>query len=330
MSDTEIKTNANPPSPPRGALESDWEREVITRLAFAALSEQQRARRWSILFKLLLFIYLFLLFFATAPWDWFGASLSTGKHSALVDVEGLIAEDADANADHLIAALRSAFEDKRTAGVILRINSPGGSPVQSNYINSEIQRLRQLHPDIPVYAVITDVCASGGYYVAVAADKIYADKASLVGSIGVLMESFGFVEAMRKLGIERRLITAGKHKGLLDPFSPTNSEDIEYMKQMLEGVHQQFIDVVKQGRGDRLKEHEELFSGLVWNGEQSLELGLVDGLGSSNYVAREVIGAEDIVDFTPQKDFLARFSKRLGVAFAAAVKMFMGELVVPH
>ena len=241
------------------------------------------------------------------------------KHSALVDIEGIIAPDLDANADYIVTGLRAAFEDKNTAGVILRINSPGGSPVQAGYVYDEITRLKNLYPDIPLYAVISDICASGGYYIASAADKIYANKASVVGSIGVVMSGFGFVGAIDKLGIERRLLHAGDHKGFLDPFSPLKAEEVEHIEGVLNGVYQQFKDVVKKGRGDRLKSDEKIFSGLIWTGEQSLDLGLVDALGSAGYVAREVIGAEEIVDYTKHDTYFDRFAKKIGASFAGSL-----------
>jgi protease-4 len=223
-----------------------------------------------------------------------------------------------------VTGLRNAFEDKNTVGVILRINSPGGSPVQSGYINDEIKRLREKYPDIPFYAVISDIGASGAYYIAVAADKIYADKASIIGSIGVRMDSFGFVDAMRTIGVERRLLTAGEHKALLDPFSPEDPVAIEHIQEMLDQIHQQFVAVVKEGRGDRLKENPELFSGLIWTGEEAVQLGLVDELGSASYVAREVIKEDNLVDFTKKEDVWKRLSDRLGAgvarAFMAGVK----------
>jgi protease-4 len=212
--------------------------------------------------------------------------------------------------------LQHAFKDEKTRGVILRINSPGGSPVQAGYINDEIRRLRAEYPQIPLYAVVEDICASGGYYVAVAADKIYVDKASVVGSIGVLMNGFGFTGAMEKLGIERRLITAGKNKGFLDPFSPPNTEQEKYAKEMLGDVHEQFIQVVRQGRGERLKEAPEMFSGVVWTGQKSIDLGLADAMGSAEYVAREIIKAERIVDYTTREGFAERFARRFGAVMA--------------
>jgi protease-4 len=292
-----------------------WERRVITRLAQASLKEQMRARRWSIFFKFLVFAYItFMLFMFVEP-DFTGAKLAS-KHTALVDLNGIIADNEDASADNIISSLRSAFEDSKTAGVILRINSPGGTPVQAGYIYDEIVRLRKLYPDIPLYAVISDMCASGGYYVASAADKIYADKASIVGSIGVRMDNFGFVGTIDKLGIERRTLTAGANKALMDPFLPVDIEQQKHLQNMLDNIHQQFIDAVKKGRGDRIKDDKQLFSGLIWTGEESLKLGLVDELGSAGYVAREVIGAEDIVEYTVTEDLFERLASRVGTSMA--------------
>jgi len=296
------------------------QQDVMQNLLMASIKEQRRQRRWGIFFKSLMFLYLFMIFFTFFPGDGADkASLSHGKHTALIDIDGVIAANKDANADSIIQGLRTAFEDKNTAGIILRINSPGGSPVQAGYVYDEIKRLRNIHPDTKVYAVITDICASGGYYIASAADEIYADKASMVGSIGVLMNGFGFTQAMKKLGIQRRLYTAGEHKGFLDPFSPENPEEVEFAKGLLKKIHEQFIDVVKEGRGDRLKNDPRLFTGLIWTGEESVEMGLVDGLGSSSYVAREVIGAKKIVNYTPKPSYLERFAERLGVAMANEV-----------
>lgn len=303
--------------------ESPWERDVLNRLAFAALNEQRRSRRWSIFFKSLFFIYLFVLLFYI-PMGWDNEGIRTGKHTALVDLEGVIAANAPASADNLISGLRAAFKDKSTAAVILRINSPGGSPVQSGYVFDEIKRLREVYPDTKLYAVITDVCASGGYFVAAAADEIYADQASIVGSIGVLMDGFGFVDGMEKLGVERRLMTAGKHKGILDPFSPLKKDEAKHVQGLLDSVHRQFIDKVKAGRGERLSDSPDLFTGLFWNGEEGLKLGLVDGFGSSSYVAREIVGEERIVDFTPRADFLDQFADRFGVAMADVLAASLG------
>ncbi len=248
------------------------------------------------------------------------------KHTALIEIRGTIAADSEANADSIVSALRDAFKNKNSAAVILRINSPGGSPVQAGYINDEIKRLRDKHPDKPVYAVITDMCASGGYYIAAAADEIYADKASIVGSIGVIMNGFGFVDAMDKLGIERRMMTAGENKGFMDPFSPLKEDDTQHIKSLLGSIHQQFIDVVKEGRGERLSDDPKIFSGLVWTGEQAIDVGLVDALGSSSYVAREVIGAEKIVDYTYNQPVLERFVERFGASMASGVTSVMDNI----
>jgi len=292
-----------------------WERQTIEKLATAALQEQKRARNWSVFFKSLTFLYLFaLLFFAL---EWIGPSRGTlGPHTALIDLQGVIGDGGEINADDTISSLQSAFEDKNTKGIVIRINSPGGSPVQAGIINQEIRRLRKQYPAIPLYAVVEDVCASGGYYIAVAADRIFVDQASIVGSIGVLMDGFGFTGAMQKLGIERRLMTAGANKGFMDPFSPVNSAHKAHAQAMLDEVHQQFIKVVRDGRGRRLKETPDMFSGLFWSGERSIELGLADALGSSDYVAREIIKEENIVDFTAHEDLADRFAKRLGAAAA--------------
>ncbi len=300
-----------------------WERDLVNRLAFASLIEHRRTRRWGIFFKFIVFAYLLVLLLLYLPGDW-AAPGKAERHAALVEVAGLIAEGSAASADRIVGGLRAAFDNENIAGVIVRINSPGGSPVQAGYINKEIRRLREEHPDIPVYAVITDIGASGGYYVAAAAEKIYADESSVVGSIGVLMNGFGFVEAMEKLGIERRLLTAGEHKDMLDPFSPVDPEELAHVRSLLEDIHRQFIEVVKEGRGDRLASDEKIFSGLIWTGQQSLELGLVDALGSSSYVAREVLGVEEIVDYTPRRDLLERVTERIGAALADALALRMG------
>lgn len=302
-----------PDSKPNGRPGDEaWERTLISRLATAAIDEQRRARRWGIFFKALLFVYLFALLLAYLPFELGEGRLGKEPHTALIEVQGIIAQDSRASADNIVSGLREAFKDRRTAGIILRINSPGGSPVQAGYIHDEIFRLKDQYPDIPLYAVITDVCASGGYYVAAAADHIYADKASVVGSIGVRLDSFGFVEAMEKLGIERRLLIAGENKGLLDPFLPLKPEDAAHAQSLLDEIHEQFVNAVRKGRGDRLADDSRLYSGLIWTGEQSLELGLVDGLGSSSYVARELIGAERMIDFTPRESYLDRVARQLG------------------
>jgi protease-4 len=298
---------------------NDWERGVLEKLAMSAIQEQRRARHWGIFFKVLTFGYLFLVLFLVMGWFNSKDTVLSDKHTALIDMQGVIAPDTAASADFIIPALQDAFEDKGTQGVILRINSPGGSPVQSGQINDEIRRLRAKHPQIPFHVVVEDICASGGYYVAVAGDKIFVDKASLIGSVGVLMDGFGFTGAMEKLGVERRLLTAGTNKGFLDPFSPANPEQQVYAQQMLGEIHQQFIDVVRQGRGKRLKETPDTFSGLVWNGQRGIEMGLADGYGSVESVARDVIKAEKIVDFTMKEDFAERLAKRFGAGVASAL-----------
>jgi len=303
------------PQTPNPQDNEKFKQDVLTKLVFASLDEQRRARRWGIFFKSLFAFYLFLvlgiMLFSGADQQ---ASFKSGRHTSLVDIKGVIAAGGDASADNVIAGLRDAFDDSNTAGIILRINSPGGSPVQAGYIYDEIKRLRGKHPKIKVYAVISDICASGGYYIASAADDIYADKASLVGSIGVIMNGFGFVDTLKKLGVERRLYTAGKHKGFLDPFSPENSDEVTHVKAMLEDIHQQFINAVKTGRGKRLKDDKDLFTGLIWTGEESLKLGLVDGLASSSSVARDVIKAENIVNYTRRPNYWERIADRIGAS----------------
>jgi protease-4 len=298
---------------------TSWEREVVTQLAESSLREQRRARRWGIFFKSLTFAYIGAIIYMYG-----GASLSSvsldEKHTAVIELNGVIADNELASADNIISALRDAFENESSAGIILRINSPGGSPVQSGYIYDEMRRLRKENPDTPLYAVVTDICASGGYYIASAADKIYADKSSIVGSIGVRMDNFGFVDAIDKLGIERRTLTAGENKALLDPFLPENEKATAHMQTMLSEIHQQFIDSVKQGRGDRLDTSVEgLFSGLIWTGEAAVDIGLIDELASSSHVAREVIGEETIVNYTVKEDILERFAERLGSTVAQVI-----------
>ena len=301
------------------AESENWERQTLEKVALAAVTEQRRARKWGIFFKLFGFIYLtFILIMVMGLTN--GADIGAAKtHTALVDLDGVIAPGNPASAERIIEGLQAAYKNKFTKGVILRINSPGGSPVQSGQINDEIKRLRAKHPTIPLYAVVEDICASGGYYVAVAADKIYVDKASLIGSIGVLMDGFGFTGTMEKLGVERRLMTSGDNKGFLDPFSPADPRQQQHAQSMLTEIHQQFIQTVKKGRGARLKETEGMFSGLIWTGERSIELGMADAIGSMEYVAREVIKAEDIVDYTPRQSLADRFAKRFGAAAAQAL-----------
>ncbi len=309
---------------PESGDDKAW--KLLEKAVLASTQEQRRSRRWGVFFKSLTFLYLFgaiFLFGSAFKDDMVGSSDS---HTAIIEVRGMIADREDASADKVITALRNAFEDKGTRGVILRINSPGGSPVQSGYIYDEIKRLRQLYPATPLYAVITDLGASGAYYIASAADRIYADKASLVGSIGVTAASFGFVDTLEKLGIERRVYTSGEHKAFLDPFQPQKDSETEFWQSVLQTTHQQFIDSVKKGRGERLKAdaHPELFSGLVWSGEQALELGLVDALGSTSMVAREVIGERQLVDFTVEDSPFDRFAKRFGASVGAQLALKLG------
>jgi protease-4 len=295
-----------------------WQQDTIKKLATSALTEQRTARRWSTFFKTLTFVYLFIVLFYALGFIG-GGKKTTGLHTALIDISGVIEAGGEVNADAVMSSLHDAYDNKGTQGIIFRINSPGGSPVQAGIINDEIRRQKKLHPDIPVYAVVEDICASGGYYIAVAADKIYVDKASIVGSIGVLMDGYGFTEVMKKVGVERRLMTAGENKAMLDPFSPINPKHQVLAQAMLNEVHEQFKAVVRQGRGSRLKETPETFSGLFWSGEQGIKLGLADALGSSDYVAREVVKQETIVDFTYKDDFASRVAKRIGASASAVI-----------
>ena len=294
-----------------------WQQQTIEKLALSGLKEQQTARRWSIFFKFLTFAYLFLILIMAL--GWLGGKGVTGPHTALIEIAGVIEPGGEVNADAVIGSLNEAYDNVNTKGIILRFNTPGGSPVQSGIINDEIVRQKKLHPKIPVYGVVEDICASGGYYIAAATDKIYVDKGSIVGSIGVLMDGYGFTEAMKKVGVERRLLTAGENKAMLDPFSPVNEKHQALAQKMLNEIHEQFKTVVRNGRGSRLKETPETFSGLFWSGEQSIKLGLADALGSADYVAREVIKHEEIVDYTYQGTIADRFAKRFGAGVAKAI-----------
>ena len=305
------------PGPPQ------WERAVLEKVALKAIEEQRRTRPWNALFKLLWFAIAVLVIGGAL--GWFGKSegdsrTTIGKHTAVVDVEGVISPDDKASAERLIKGLNRAFKDGNTAGVVLRINSPGGSPVQAGHVNDEIRRLRAKYPATPLYAVVEDLCASGGYYIAVAADKIYVDKASIVGSIGVISGGFGFVGTLEKLGIERRVITSGTNKDFLDPYKPERPEERAHMEKLLGEIHEQFIKVVREGRGKRLKETPEMFQGYFWTGEKSIELGLADALGSTEYVAREVFNADKLVNFTVEESPFETLSKRFGTT--------MGETLV--
>jgi protease IV len=288
------------------------------------LRDRRSERRWRVFFRLA-WLGLFL-FIAWALLVQRGhGSAPSGPHTALIEVRGEIAAESEASAEHLVAALKSAFEDAGSRAVVLRINSPGGSPVQAGIINDEIKRLKAKHKK-PVYAVVEEMCASGAYYIAVAADEIFVDKASLVGSIGVLMDGFGFAGTMDKLGVERRLLTAGENKGMLDPFSPQNEKHKAYAQAMIDQIHQQFIKVVKDGRGKRLKESPDTFSGLFWNGEEALRQGLADKYGNLDYVAREVVKAEEVIDYTPKENVAERLAKRFGASVGQGAVKALREL----
>jgi protease-4 len=300
--------------------ESGWERAVLEKLALAAITEQTRARRWAVFFKSLVFVYLTVILGITLyPVLKKDMGIDSKEHTAVIDVTGPIAEDKDANAASIIESLRNAVKDKQTKGIILHSNSPGGSPVQSAYVYEEIRAIKKQHPELPIYAVVSDICASGCYYIASATDKIFVNPSSLIGSIGVLMDGFGFVDIMQKLGVERRLLTAGTHKAMLDPFSPPKIDETQYMQGLLDQVHQQFISAVKAGRGDRLIESPDMFSGLVWTGEAGVKIGIADAFGTEDYVAKDIIGAEKRVDFTKQSRFLDKIAGKLGASFGQAL-----------
>lgn len=308
------KTDANEPESP-----NKWERKTLENLLTAGIKEQRSSRRWGIFFKFLFFAYLFVLMV-----PFFGEMLQrtavSEQHVALIDLQGMIAEGRPASADFLTTSLHEAYENKKVEAIVLRINSPGGTPVQAGYMYDEILRLKSKHPDIKIYAVITDVAASGGYYVASACDEIYADKASFVGSIGAIFPLYGATETMKMVGVENRTITAGKNKAFLDPFSPTNPEQIAFAQKLVNNVHEQFITAVKKGRGKRLKADDaDIFSGLIWTGEQALGLGLVDGLGSAGFVAREKIGNDNLVDYTVRPSMFESFADRLGTTFSTGI-----------
>ena len=302
-----VPTPASAPLPPLAGHES-----TLEQLARVLLADRRSDRRWQIFFRLAwMGIVLALMWALLVARN--NVSAPSGPHTALVEVRGEIASESDANAEDLVAALKSAFEDSSAKAVVLRINSPGGSPVQAGIVNDEIRRLKALHKK-KVYAVVEEMCASGAYYIAVAADEIYVDKASIVGSIGVLMDGFGFTGTMEKLGVERRLLTAGANKGMLDPFSPQDPKQAALAKAMIDQIHQQFIKVVKDGRGARLKETPDTFSGLFWNGEEAVRQGLADRIGNLDYVAREVVKAEEIIDYTPHDNMAERLAKRFGAS----------------
>ncbi len=298
-----------------------WERALVEKLAMASLREQRRSRLWGIFFKLLTFAYITVLIVLAVDWGERAEAVGR-KHTALVEINGLIAPGTDASAERVTTALQAAFKDKNTQGIVVRINSPGGSPVQAQAIYEEMRRLRQKYPNVPLYAVVEDLCASGGYFAAVGADRIYVSKSSIMGSIGVRMDGFGVTGLMEKIGVERRLLTAGENKALLDPFLPMDERHKEHVLGLIKEIHQQFISVVREGRGQRLKETPDMFSGLIWTGQKSIELGLADALGSLDYVAREVVKAETIVDFTQKENIAEKFARRFGAGAASALAEF--------
>ncbi|MBP3980473.1 MULTISPECIES: S49 family peptidase [unclassified Acidovorax] len=308
--------------------EPGWERATLEKLAFSVLNEQRSARRWKIFFRLTWLLVALLVAWAALYQNTSGTS-KTAPHTAVVDIKGEIASGAEASAELVVAAMRSALEDEGSQALVLLINSPGGSPVQAGIINDEIVRLKAKH-NKPVYAVVEETCASAAYYIAAAADEIFVDKASIVGSIGVLMDGFGFTGTMEKLGVERRLLTAGENKGFLDPFSPQTEKQREYALTMLDQIHQQFIGVVKAGRGDRLKPTPETFSGLFWTGQQAIEMGLADKLGSLDFVAREVVKAEDIIDYTRRENVAERLAKRFGAAMGVGAAKALAASAAPQ
>jgi protease-4 len=299
-------------------VNQNWERQALEHLLLENLKETRKARRWRAVFRVLTLVVFIGAILAIFDFQVPVGRMGAEKHTALVSLEGEISSSSMANALDISSALGAAFENEHSVGVILRINSPGGSPVQAGMINDEIYRLRKLYPSKPLYVVVEDICASGGYYVAVAGEQILVDKASLVGSIGVIMEGFGFTGLMEKLGVTRRMIAAGSNKGMMDPFSKENPQQVEMIKTMIDEIHQQFINVVKVGRGDRLKETPEMFSGRVWNGEQAIKIGLADGYGSVETVARDIFKAPDILDYTMKENFAERVAKRFGAEVGAA------------
>ncbi len=318
---------SDPNQNPVEASKPNWERQIIEKLAFEALREQKARRRWGIFFKsLFLGLALFAVYHIVRLDNEEVENL--GPHTALVEVEGTIDSEGNASAKAIIPALNRAFADEGAVGVVMKMNSPGGSPVQAGLIADEIFRLRKAYPAKKLYVVVEEICASGGYYIAAAADEIYVNKASIVGSIGVLMDGFGFTGLMEKLGVERRLMTAGENKGFMDPFSQQTDKQKEHTQAMLNDIHQQFIDVVRTGRGKRLKETPEMFSGLFWTGNKAVELGLADAYGSVEMVARDVIKAENIYDYTQKEGLPERVLKKFGAsvgqgAFSSLVKPAM-------
>lgn len=306
-----------------------WEREALEKVLMASVEEQRRTRRWGLFFKLALLAYLAvatLLFWH--PFKDGAPIVDGGRHTAVIDVSGIILQGADTSADKVIDGLEAAVEDQHTKGIILRMNSPGGSPVQSAYIYDAVRQVKKEHPDMPIHAVVEDICASGCYYIAAAADKIFVNASSVIGSIGVIMNGFGFVNTLDMLGVERRLMTAGAHKAILDPFSPIKPDEQKHVQNVIDNVHRLFIDAVKQGRGKRLKDDPDLFSGLIWSGEQGIPLGLADAMGTTRGVAKEVIGAEELVNFTPQDNLLDRLAQRMGASLGHSLHSLVNDVAL--
>jgi len=319
-----------PPAGSGAVAAAPWEREVLEKLVFAALNEQKAARRWGIFFKAITVVLVVVALSAYLDLGWTGSDgEALGRHTALIEIEGAIESEGSGSAAVVIPALNKAFSDSGSVAVVMHINSPGGSPVQAGMIVDEMHRLRKGYPGKPLYVVVDEICASGCYYIAAGADRIYVNKASIVGSIGVLMDGFGFTGIMEKVGVERRLLTAGENKGFMDPFSPLPDKQKQYAQSMLNEIHQQFIQVVRDGRGKRLKETPEMFSGLFWTGAKSIDMGLADAFGTVDSVARDVVKAEDIIDYTQHEGLPERVLKKFGAALGAGAMKASLERVQP-
>ena len=315
MSETPRSDLPDESTPPAGLSAGNWERDTLEKLVFATVNERRAARRWGIFFKLSFLLLAFFALWSLYDFNFTGADGElVGKHTALIEIKGEIDDEGSGSADVVNASLNKAFSDVESVAIVLRINSPGGSPVQAGIIVDEIARLKRGYPAKKVYVVVDEICASGGYYIAAAADQIYVNKASIVGSVGVLMDGFGFTGTMEKLGVERRLLTAGENKGFLDPFSPQSATHKAHAQAMLNEIHQQFIAVVRSGRGARLKETPDTFSGLFWSGAKAVEMGLADGFGTVESVARDVVKVEDVVDYTAHEGLPERVLKKFGAA----------------
>jgi protease-4 len=332
MSDN-INSQNIPPTPAQPVTPSvpasNWEREVLEKLVFATLKEQKSSRRWGIFFKFATLLVIIVALSTYFDFNWTGSEETLGRHTALIEIEGAIESEGSGAASVVIPALNKAFSDSGSGAIVRHINSPGGSPVQAGMIVDEMNRLRKGYPGKPLYVVVDEICASGCYYIAAGADRIYVNKASIVGSIGVLMDGFGFTGFMDKVGVERRLLTAGENKGFMDPFTPLTDKHRQYAQAMLDEIHQQFIQVVRNGRGKRLKESPEMFSGLFWTGAKSIDMGLADALGTVDSVARDVIRAEDIVDYTQHEGLPERVLKKFGAAMGAGAMKSAVETVKP-